>query len=72
MVSPAQKEEGHRKYDGHRIEARPSGGGGRRDAVFKHGVDLQLRIMERLGYMTAEARSENLRILLAEEEEVQR
>ena len=36
------------------MAARPSGGGGGRDAVFNHGVDLQLQIMERLGDITAE------------------
>ena len=45
--------------------ARPSGGGGGRDALFNHGVDPQLRIMERLGYMTASAHLENLRTPLA-------
>ena len=62
---PAQKEEGLRKSDRHNMGARQSGGGGGRDAVFNHGVDLQLRITERLGYMTVVARSENLRIPLA-------
>ena len=47
--------------------ARPSGGGGVRDAVFKHGIDLQMRIMERLGYMTGAARSDNLCIPLETE-----
>ena len=51
--------------------ARPSGGGGVRDAVFNHGVDSQLRIMERLGDMTGAARLENLRIpLLADGREI--
>ena len=40
-------------------------GGGGRDAIFNHGIDLQLRIMERLGDMTGMALSENLRIPLA-------
>ena len=31
-----QKEEGRQKYDGHGMGARPSGGGGGRDAVFNH------------------------------------
>ena len=53
---PAQKEEGRRKYDGHGMGERPSGGGGGRDAVFNHGVDLQLKIIERLGDMTTTAR----------------
>ena len=57
---PAQKEEGLRKSDRHRIGERPSGGRGVRDAVFNYRVDPQLRIMERLGEMTAAARSENL------------
>ena len=64
---PAQKEEGRRKYDGHGIGATLSGGGSGRDAVFNHGVYPQMRIMERLGYMTAEERSENLRIPLEED-----
>ena len=46
---------------------RPSGGGGGCDAIFNHGIDLQLRIMERIGDMTGEARSENLCIPLAED-----
>ena len=65
MDRTAQKEEGHRKLDGHVMGVRPIGGGGGRDAVFNHGVDLQLRIMERLGDMTGVARSENLRTPLA-------
>ena len=65
MDRPAQKEEGLRKLDGHGMGARPSGGGGGRDAVFNHGVEMQLGIMERLGDMTGAARSENLRIPLA-------
>ena len=39
--------------------------GGGRDAVFNHGVDPQLRIMERLGDMTGETRLEKLCIPLA-------
>ena len=54
---PAQKEEGRRKSDGRDIGVRPSGGGGGIDAVFNHGVYMQLRIMERLGDMTAAASS---------------
>ena len=61
---PAKKEEGCRKYYGHGMGARPSGGGGGRDTVFNQGVDPKLRIMERIGDMTAAARSENLRIAL--------
>ena len=45
--------------------ARPSGGGGGRNTIFNHGIDLQLRIMERLGDMTRGTRSENFRIPLA-------
>ena len=62
---PAQKEAGRRKYDGHGIGARMSGRWGGRYAVFNHGVDPQLRIMERLGYMRLLARSENICIPLA-------
>ena len=65
MDSPAQKEEGRRKYDGHGMGARPSGRVGGRDAVFNHRVDPQLGIMERLGDMTGAAHSENLCIPLA-------
>ena len=54
---PAPKEEGLRKSDVHGIGSSPSGGGGGRDAVFNNRVDPQLRIMERLGEMTAVARS---------------
>ena len=61
----AQKEEGCRKSDRHRMVAIPSGSGGGRDAVFNHGVDPQLRIMERLRDMTVAARLENLHIPLA-------
>ena len=67
LYSPAQKEEGRRKYDEHGMRARPSGGGGGRDTVFNHGVNLQLRFLERLGDMMTVARSENLRIPLAED-----
>ena len=45
--------------------ARSSGRRGGRDAVFNHGIDPQMRIMERLGDMTGAARSENLLIPLA-------
>ena len=45
--------------------ARPIRGGGGRYTVFNHGVDPQMRIMERLGYMMGAARLENLRIPLA-------
>ena len=61
---PEKKEEGRRKSAGHGMVARPSGGGGGRDSVFNHGLDPQVRIMERLGDMTAAARSENLHIPL--------
>ena len=57
---PVLKEEGLRKPDIHRIGARPSCGGGGRDAVFNNRVDPQLRIVERLGEMTAAASLENL------------
>ena len=49
---PAQKDEGLRKSYGNGIGARPSGGGGRRDVIFNHGIEPQFRIMERLGDMT--------------------
>ena len=62
---PGQKVEGCRKSDRHRIGARPISGGGGRDAVFNHKVDPQLRIIERLRYMMAAARSEKLRNPLA-------
>ena len=45
---------------------RPSGDRGGRHALFNHGVDLQPRIMERLGDMTEAARLENLCTPLAE------
>ena len=64
---PAQKEEGHRKSDGNSFGGRPSGGGGRCNTIFNHGIDLQLQIMERLGDMTGASRSEKLRIPLAED-----
>ena len=67
MDRPAQKEEGRRKPDGQGMGASTSGGGGGRDALFDHGVDPQLRIMERIGDMTGAARSENIRIPLAED-----
>ena len=47
---------------------KPSSGGGGRDALFNHGVDPQLRIMERLEDMIGEERSENLRIPLASDD----
>ena len=53
---PAQKEEGCRKSDRNGNGARPSGGEGGCDAIFNHGIDPQLRIMERHGYMTGAAR----------------
>ena len=64
---PAQKEEGRWKPDTNGFEARPSGRGVGRDAIFNHVIDLQLRIMERLGDMTGVTRSENLRIPLVED-----
>ena len=64
---PVQKEEGRRKSDGNGFGARQSGGGGGRDAIFNHGIKPQLRIIENLGNMTVAVRSENLRILLAED-----
>ena len=62
---PAQKEKVRRKSDRHGIGAKPIGRVGGRDAVFNPGVYPQLWIMERLGDITAAARSENLRIPLA-------
>ena len=62
---PAQKGEVRRKSDIHSMGARPSSGGGGRDAVFNHRVYLQMQIMERLGDMMSPACSENLRIPLA-------
>ena len=67
MDRPAQKEEGRQSSDGNGIGARLSVRGGGRDAVFNHGVDLQLQIMERLGDMKAETRSYNLHIPLADD-----
>ena len=57
---PAPKEEGRQKPNGPGIGARPSSGGGEQEAVFNNAVDLKLRIMERLGEMTAAAYLENL------------
>ena len=57
---PAPKEEVRRKSDEHGSGSRSSGRGGGRDAVSNTRVDPQLRIMERLGEMTASERSENL------------
>ena len=62
---PAQKKEGLRKSDRHGIGAWSIGGVGGRDVVFNHRIDPQLRIMKRLGDITAAARLENLRISLA-------
>ena len=62
---PAKKEEGRRKSDGNVFGERPSGEGGGRNAIFNHGIDPQLRIMERLGDMKGAVRSKNLRIPLA-------
>ena len=61
---PDQKKEGRRKSDGNVMGARPNGGGGGRDAIFNHGIDPQLRIMERIGDTTGAERLENLRIPL--------
>ena len=49
------------------IGARPSGRGGGRNAIFKHGMDPTLRIMERLGDMIGAAHYENFRIPLEED-----
>ena len=57
---PAPNEEGRRKYDEHGIGARPSGGEGGRDEVFKNRVYLKLRIMEKMVEMTAAACLDNL------------
>ena len=51
--------------DGDGFGSRPSAVGGRRDAIFNHGIKPQLQIMDRLGDMTGAAFSENLRIPLA-------
>ena len=56
---------GRQKSDEYGMLARLNVRIGRRDTVFNHGVDLQLRIMEILGDMTGPARLENLRIPLA-------
>ena len=64
---PAQRGEGRRKSDGNGMEARPSGEGGGNDAIFNHGIDLQLRTTDRIGDMTGAARSENLNTTLAED-----
>ena len=61
MDRAAQKEEGRQKSDGHGMGERPSGWEGVRDAVFNHGVDPQLRIMERLEDMIGAAKLENFR-----------
>ena len=53
--------------DGKVFGARSSDGGGRRNAIFNHEIDPQLRIMERLGDMTGATRLENLRIPLVED-----
>ena len=53
---PAQNLDGRRKSDGHGMGESPSGGGGGRDAVFNHGVDPQLRNMDRLGDMMGATR----------------
>ena len=58
---PAPKKEGRQKSDRRGIGDRSSSGGGGRDAVFNNRVYLQLQIVERLRYMTAAARSKNLR-----------
>ena len=61
---PVQKEEGLLKSDGNGMVAMSSGNGGGRNAIFNHGIDLQLQIMERLSDMKRATRSENLRIPL--------
>ena len=61
MDHPEPKEEGRRKSDEHGIGARPSGGEGGRDEVFKNRVYLKLWIMEKLVEVTAAACSDNLR-----------
>ena len=61
----AQKEKGRRKSDGNGFGARQNGGRGGSNAIFDHGIDLKLRIIENMGNMTLAARSENLCIPLA-------
>ena len=64
---PAQKEDGRQKSDGNGFGASQSVGGGGGCAIFNHGIDPHLRIIDNLGDMTFMARSENLRIPLAED-----
>ena len=65
MDRTAQNEEGHQKSDGNGMGAEPSDRGYGRDTLFNHGVDPHLRVMERLGDMTASAHSDILHIPLA-------
>ena len=46
---PTPKEEGRRKSDGHENRSRLISGVGGRGTVHNIGIDLQLRIMEKLG-----------------------
>ena len=64
---PTQKEEGQQKPGGHGRGYRLSGGVGGQDSIHNIGVDPQLRIMEKLGDITAAARSEKLLFPLCED-----
>ena len=67
VEQPTTKEEGQLKSDGHVSRSRLSGGVGGQDSVHNIGVDPHLRIMDKLGEITAAASSENLRCPLMED-----